>query len=488
MIRVHTPGGRLNQPAIETLERRELLSAAHSDAFLPHNTGPEFVYVESNNPEPGRNAVLAFRRNPATGSLRRIGTFPTVGTGFGNATQGLGPDDSDQEVVASTDGRFLFAVNQGSNSIAVFGIKPNGVLQTVGTYDSGGTQPVSLALAGDHLYVVNRGDALQGRDATVAGNYTAFRVAQDGSLAPVPDSTITLPLGVSPAQALVSRDGRFVFGDNFAIPGTTPELAQTIDPFVIQPDGALRRAPGGPVAAAVNPNVLLGTAVHPTLPVIYGGLVGANGIAVFTYDTQGSASFAGAVPDQGAAPCWIAVSADGRFLYASNTGTDSVGVFSLADPLHPVQLQEFALSGPFVPTGATDRQTASFQIALDASGKSLYVVTQDTAAGRDFQEGNAVHALTVAPDGTLSESNPPVTFSASDVPAAARVQGVAVVSGHTHHRGIEGGPTRGDEQVVVGVGLSHSPFGSTPIGGGVRESAPVRFKLLDVADGRRLKH
>jgi 6-phosphogluconolactonase (cycloisomerase 2 family) len=488
MIRVHRPGGRSTQAPIETLERRELLSAAHSDPSPPHNSGPDFVYVESNNPEPGRNAVLAFRRNSSTGSLRRIGTFPTGGTGFGNATQGLGPDDSDQEVVASPDGRFLFAVNQDSNSIAVFGIQPNGVLRTVGTYDSGGTQPVSLGLSGDHLYVVNRGDALQGRDATVAGNYTAFRVAPDGALAPVPGSTITLPLGVSPAQALVSRDGRFVFGDNFAIPGTTPDLAQTIDPFRIRPDGTLARAPGGPVAAAVNPNVLLGTAVHPTLPVIYGGLVGANGIAVFTYDAQGSVTFADAVPDQGAAPCWVVVSADGRFLYASNTGTDSVGVFSLADPLHPVQLQEFRLSGPFAPAGATDRQTASFQVALEPSGKSLYVITQDTAAGRDFQEGNAVHALTVAADGTLSESNDPVTFPASEVPAAARIQGVAVVALHSRLGRAERGGARGDardERLAVGNAPSLSPFGSTPIGGSETEAASVRSALLGQSGGRK---
>src|SRR4029079_17444536 len=106
---------------IETLERRELLSAAgRPDLFPSQNDRTEFVYVESNNPEPGRNAVLAFRRNPSNGSLRQIGTFLTRGTGFGNETQGLGPDDSDQEVVGSSDGRFLFAVNQGSNSIAVF--------------------------------------------------------------------------------------------------------------------------------------------------------------------------------------------------------------------------------------------------------------------------------------------------------------------------------------------------------------------------------
>jgi 6-phosphogluconolactonase (cycloisomerase 2 family) len=477
---------------VETLERRELLSAAaHPHPFPSHGTGPEFVYVESNNPESGQNAVLAFRRNPSNGSLRRIGSFLTRGTGFGNVTQGLGPDDSDQGVIASPDGRFLFAVNQGSNSIAVFGIQPSGVLRSIGTYDSGGTQPVSLGLSGNHLYVVNRGDSLQGRDATVAANYTAFDVARGGALSPVPGSTITLPLGLSPAQALVSRDGRFVFGDNFAIPGTTPPLAQTIDPFRIQTDGTLRRAPGGPVAAAVNPNVLLGTAVHPTLPIIYGGLTGANGIAVFSYDTQGSVTFVASVPDSGAAPCWVTVSADGKFLYASNTGTDSVGVFSLADPVHPVQVQEFSLSGPFAPAGATDRQTASFQIALDPSGRSLYVITQDTAAGRDFQEGNAVHALTVARDGTLSESNASVTFSDADVPAEARLQGVAVVARNAGGTTVHGAPARGhrgDDADFAGVAQPRTLFGTTPIDGPEADPGTVRSSLLDLIRGRKELH
>ena len=46
--------------------------------------------------------------------------------------KGLGPDDSDQELVASPDGRFLFAVNQGSNSISVFRIRPSGALELFG--------------------------------------------------------------------------------------------------------------------------------------------------------------------------------------------------------------------------------------------------------------------------------------------------------------------------------------------------------------------
>src|SRR5438270_10640419 len=75
------------------------------------------AYTESNDPEPGHNAVLAFTRQ-GDGSLRPIGAFSTHGTGQLNLPKVVGPDDSSQEVVATPDGHFLYAVNQGSNTIA----------------------------------------------------------------------------------------------------------------------------------------------------------------------------------------------------------------------------------------------------------------------------------------------------------------------------------------------------------------------------------
>jgi hypothetical protein len=65
---------------------------------------------------------------------------------------------------------------------------------------------------------------------------------------------------------------------------------------------------------------------------------------------------------------------------------------------------------------------------LDPSGKVLDVITESTAAGLDFPQGNAVHSLLVAPNGTLSEPNAAVTFSTSLVPGSARILGVAIVS------------------------------------------------------------
>src|SRR6202007_2842813 len=102
----------------------------------------------------------------------------------------------------------------------------------------------------------------------------------------------------------------------------------------------------------VSPPLLLGADTNPNQPIIYAGLTGASKIAAFTFDKTGQLSFIGSSPDQGKGPCWITVSADGKYLYSGNTGTDSVGVFSLANPLHPVQIQEFVLGGPHAPPGS----------------------------------------------------------------------------------------------------------------------------------------
>jgi hypothetical protein len=77
------------------------------------------LYVESNNPNVGRNSVLAYRRN-ADGSLTLIDEFLIGGTGTGNINQLLGPDDIDKEMAVSADHRFLFAVNSGSQYFGHF--------------------------------------------------------------------------------------------------------------------------------------------------------------------------------------------------------------------------------------------------------------------------------------------------------------------------------------------------------------------------------
>ena len=345
----------------------------------------------------------------------------------------LGPDASDKEVIASPDGHLLFAVNQGSNSVAEFRVRRNGSLDLVRdrAIDSGGTEPVSLSIARGRLYVLNRGDEVQGQTGTIAPTVTAFNIGRNGVLTRDVAATTTLPLGLSPSQVLISSGSNLAFVDTFTPPPLTnvPEANEVL-PYRIAADGKLVPVPSGGVGAPVTAPLLLGLAEHPTQNIIYAGLPGADQVGAFTFDGGGNLTLAGTAPVQGAAPCWTTVSPDGKYLYTVDTGTNSVGVFSLADPLHPVQIQEFVLGGPQNPTGdpAAPGETTAFEFAFDPSGKALYVIDHQTDAAGNFPQGNALHVLTVAANGTLSEGTGSPLFLPPNIPAGDFPQGVATIA------------------------------------------------------------
>src|SRR5947209_15705137 len=95
------------------------------------------------------NAVAVFAR-AADGTLSAAGSVATGGTGTG---AGLG---SQGALALSDDGRWLFAVNAGSNDVSVFDVGPVGLALASRTA-SGGTLPISLTVHGHVLYVLNAG-------------------------------------------------------------------------------------------------------------------------------------------------------------------------------------------------------------------------------------------------------------------------------------------------------------------------------------------
>ena len=213
------------------------LSSSAALAAGKDSVASNVVYLTTNNPNPGQNSVLAYRRN-ADGSLTLLGNFLTRGTGVFIADERLGPDDSDQELIISPDKRLLFAVNSGSNTIAVFRINSDGTLTHVNgsPFPSGGIQPVSLGLVAKRnsnandvddsigkLYVVNKGDLEPGQTMGSRPNYTGFRVNKNGHLSAIPHSTVEVAPGSHPTQALISPDGSLLFGvDLFTFPFPPP--------------------------------------------------------------------------------------------------------------------------------------------------------------------------------------------------------------------------------------------------------------------------
>jgi len=86
-----------------------VLFACNKRGGGPEGTdGGKVVYVISNDYHENANAVLAYRRKP-DGSLAPLPGSPffTHGAGLANPKQVLGPDDSDDPLVVSDDGRLL---------------------------------------------------------------------------------------------------------------------------------------------------------------------------------------------------------------------------------------------------------------------------------------------------------------------------------------------------------------------------------------------
>jgi 6-phosphogluconolactonase (cycloisomerase 2 family) len=370
-----------------------------SSRQAPHG----IVYVGANDPRPGRNAVLAYRRDE-DGQLTLLGSYPTGGTGFANPSNEVGPDDSDQNVVVNAEATLLFAVNGGSDSIAAFGIGDDGSLTPVpgSPVASGGVQPVSLGLADDHLYVVNKShDPTRPESAGRRPSYGVFSVGPDGQLSAVPDATVAAEPGVSPAQALVSRDGRFLFG--------AEPFGGALRAFGIGADGRLQPRPATAVDAPHPAPV--GLAVHPEQPVLYVGLPTRGQLAVYTYDSDGALTLAGSAPNSGRALCWIVTNRAGDRVYTVSNASNSVSLYDTSDALAPAEIQSIAL----------DSQGGAFQEALDPGERFLHVVTANGTGQRP--EDNSLHTLAVASDGTLGRPGRTVL----PVPAAAHPAGVACI-------------------------------------------------------------
>lgn len=376
------------------------------------------VYVESNIGHlAGQNSILAYKRDNA-GRLNKFGEFPTSGTGvhplgieLGNLPGTIGPFDSDQNLILNAAGTRLYAVNSGSDTIAVFDVRADGSLVPVkgSPFPSGGTNPVSVGLADDEnvLVVVNQDyDIVRpGFDVSRrAPNHTAFRINANGKLIQIPHSTIIAGQGGSigpgnptPSQALVVPGGRLVIdADSFGSSITSfkvgtngrLEFASSAD----TPTSEFVAFPGLPIPSG-RP-LVLGLAAHPHEPVFYAGFGFSlpGRVAVYTYDSTGAVQFVRSVSaDLGT--CWIVINKAGDRVYAINTLVNTVTVLDTSDPLNPVNLENFQLAGP---------TSGAQQAALDESGEYLYVVSQQAVAGTPA-ESNAVHVLKLAADGKIAE-------------------------------------------------------------------------------------
>lgn len=147
------------------------------------------VFTTSNSPE--GNEVLTFYRAP-DGTLYPKEPVSTGGLGTGG---GLGNQGA---LTFNGDRSLLLVVNAGSDDISVMGTE--GWPELLHRVPSRGTRPISVAVRGSLVYVLNGGG-----EENVAG----FRLSRKGRLTPIPGAVYPLSEAqVGSAQVGFSPDGR----------------------------------------------------------------------------------------------------------------------------------------------------------------------------------------------------------------------------------------------------------------------------------------
>lgn len=123
---------------------------------LPSGDGPRHFVFHPNGRwmysiQEEASTLVFFHYDPPAGSLAAQQTVSTLPPGFTGT-------NFCSEVMVSPDGRFLYAANRLHNSIAVFGIARDGILQRIGEALTEGDYPNHCVLdpSGKMLYVCNQ--------------------------------------------------------------------------------------------------------------------------------------------------------------------------------------------------------------------------------------------------------------------------------------------------------------------------------------------
>jgi DNA-binding beta-propeller fold protein YncE len=98
-------------------------------------------------------------------------------------------------------------VNEGGNNVSAYRLAPNGALTPVpGSPFVAGTDPHKAYATAKFVYVANE----------VSNNISAYRIGSNGALTPIPGSPFAG--GIGPHAVAVDPTGKFVYVTNKGLP------------------------------------------------------------------------------------------------------------------------------------------------------------------------------------------------------------------------------------------------------------------------------
>ncbi len=315
------------------------------------------VFVQTDNL--GGNQVVAYDR-AADGTLTQAGSYATGGLGgqlTGSVVDHLASQGS---LVLDHAAGLLYAVNAGSNSISVFAVDGDrlALRQVIG---SGGRFPVSIAVHGPLVYVLN---------AKLGGRLSGFvRVGQ--RLVPLPESGRPLGLDGDATPQFVTTPGQVAFaGDGSQLVVTTKANTSAIDVFAVQTSGLLSSTPTvNPLPGTVPFAITLDRAGHLVV-----AEAGTNAVASFALAAGGTISPLGSVATGQQATCWVVRVGD-RF-YLSNAGSGTLSTVQSTNGARTLTL-----------LGQTATDAGTVDAAASRDGRDLYVQTGGAGIVDEFAIG-----------------------------------------------------------------------------------------------------
>jgi 6-phosphogluconolactonase len=331
-------------------------------------TGPEralpALYTMTNTT--GGNQVSDWLR-ASNGNLSRNGTYATTGKGLG---AGIG---SQGALVFDDASQRFFAVNPGDNTISMLALAEDGTLTMMSTVASGGVKPVSIAVHGDVVYVVNYGDV---NAAQVGANITGFKVA-GATLTAIAGSTrpLSATTDVHPTDIGFSPTGDYVL--------VVERIANKLDTFKlvdgVAQAGSFQASVGmQPFAFDWSPEGFLLVA-----EVGDGSATGSSASSYSISDTGALTPITSKLATLQGAACWI-VSAGG-YAYVANAATANITGLTVSE------------------TGVLTLHDKTGITAMTGAGANDVAVSPDHGFLYSLSGGDhAIHPFAIDPSGNLT--------------------------------------------------------------------------------------
>ena len=304
--------------ATGTLLERQTIEDKESPTFLTVHPNGKYLYAvyrEGESAEDKNGTVTAFAIDPSTGDLSKINE---------QSSEGAGPC----HVSVDPEGKLVYVSNYGGGNLAVYPVGDDGRLEPASEiiqHTGGSVNPDRQQEPHMHSMVPSAdGEVVYASDLGT-DQIALYRLDQaSGKLSPGQPPYVASTPGAGPRHFALHPSGAWAF--------SMEELSSTIAAYQVdESTGNLNlvdRVTTLPEGASAEGNSTADIHVSPDGKFVYGSNRGHDSIVIYAIDTDtGKLTYVGNEPVQGAHPRNFCMDDQGEFIWVANRDTDNVVVF-----------------------------------------------------------------------------------------------------------------------------------------------------------------